>query len=407
MNNKYTYPIRKIFKKIIRFELIFWGILILVALAIRLLDFKKSWIKPYLSDSLISSSKPALEKYLTQESQFTFLHLGFAVFLFLIPIYFFGEYWYMQWKNRKMEQFGNTTILENMFQPIQEKYIIRKLFFFRNFIFFITLALMQPVFGKSKVTTNSKNVELIVALDISNSMNVKDISLESRLTIAKRSLVQLINTLRGERIGICVFAGKAYVQLPLTADYIAAKMYVNEIETSMLSQQGTNIGEALGVSSQMFSKAKVGKQILLVTDGENLDGNLEENVQYIRENDIQVAVLGIGTKNGGYIPNNPFKPEFGYKIMEDGKKVISKINPKLIEDIAQKTAGFAAITSSSFPNLEKIIKHIRAIKSENSKEKTTLEVKENRYQEMLVIALLFLVLFFYASTLTYKKEQQI
>ena len=106
---------------------------------------------------------------------------------------------------------------------------------------------------------------------------------------------QLVNTLHGEKIGISIFAGSSYLQLPLTADYEAAKMYIHEIETNMVSNQGTNVGAALDISSRMFSKDKTSKAILVVTDGEDHEGGVDEHLVALKENNITLAVLGIGT----------------------------------------------------------------------------------------------------------------
>ena len=392
--SKYTYPITQLVKKILLFEGVFIAVCLVLGAAIKALDFKKVWAKELLPDSMQEGAKDFAQNYITQSLDFSFLHPVFLFILLLIPVFFGIEWGFMRWKNKKINALGSLQTQAILLPEIHVKALFWKYFWLRNTLFFFAFALAQPIFGEGKVTSTGRNAEILIALDISNSMNVRDINpTESRLSIAKRSLIQLINSLRGEKIGICVFAGNAYVQLPLTGDYDAAKMYVNEIETDMVSEQGTNIGEALLNATRMYSKAKNSKLLLLVTDGENHEGGIDESVQILKENKVQLAILGLGTKQGGYVPNDPYKPEFGYKILENGKKVVSKLNPKMLAEIAQKANGFAITSASSFPDLENIVNQIRDLKTGES-EVSDVEVKQNWYQIPLFLGMLSLVLYF-------------
>ncbi len=392
--SKYTYPITQLVKKILLFEGIFIAVCLVLGVVIKALDFKKAWAKEFVPDSMQEGAKDFAQNYVTQSLDFSFLHPFFLFILLLIPVFFGIEWGFMRWKNKKINALGSLQTQAILLPEIHLKALFWKYFWLRNTLVFFAFALSQPIFGEGKVTSTNRNAEILIALDISNSMNVRDINpTESRLSIAKRSLIQLINSLRGEKIGICVFAGNAYVQLPLTGDYDAAKMYVNEIETDMVSEQGTNISEALLNAARMYSKAKNSKLLLLVTDGENHEGGIDESVQILKENKVQLAILGLGTKQGGYVPNDPYKPEFGYKILENGKKVVSKLNPKMLAEIAQKANGFAITSASSFPDLENIVNQIRDLKTGES-EVSNVEVKQNWYQIPLFLGMLSLVLYF-------------
>jgi Ca-activated chloride channel family protein len=214
--------------------------------------------------------------------------------------------WFISWKNKRFNALGNSHIQSVMLSPISSFQAFLKFFFFRNAVAFIILAMAQPVFGSKKVTGTIESLELIVALDISTSMNVKDIDDKvSRLGIAKRAMVQLINNLHGEKLGVVVFAGDAFAQLPLTMDYDAAKMFVGEIETGMISNQGTNIASALQVAQKMFTKTKASKAIILISDAEDHEGGIDVFLNQLKEKEIELSVLGLGTANGGLIPNNP------------------------------------------------------------------------------------------------------
>ena len=392
--SKYTYPITQLVKKILFFEGVFIALCLVFGVVIKALDFKKAWAKDLVPAVMQDNAKEFAQNYVNQSIDVSFLHPAYLFILLLIPVFFGIEWGFMRWKNKKINALGSLQTQAILLPEIHVKALFWKYFWLRNTLFFFAFALAQPIFGEGKVTTTSRNAEILIALDISNSMNVRDINpTESRLSIAKRSLIQLINSLRGEKIGICVFAGNAYVQLPLTGDYDAAKMYVNEIETDMVSEQGTNIGEALLNAARMYSKAKNSKLLLLVTDGENHEGGIDESVQILKENKVELAILGLGTKQGGYVPNDPYKPEFGYKILENGKKVVSKLNPKMLTSIAQKANGFAITSASSFPDLENIVNQIRDLKTGES-EVSDVEVKKNWYQIPLFLGILSLLLYF-------------
>lgn len=298
---------------------------------------------------------------------------------------------------RATNQLANATsksIQKTTLTPVSSLRTFIRFFLFRSALVCLIIALAQPVYGTKKVSATIETLELVIALDISNSMNTKDISSEaSRLDVAKRALNDLINNLHGERIGVTVFAGSAFVQLPLTSDYSSAKLFVNEIETSMLSDQGTNISAALEVATTMFSPQKTTKGIVLVTDGENHEG-IENNVlSALNDKKIQVCILGLGTALGGPIPIDANRPELGYKASPDGKTITSKVNPTFIKDIAQKTNAYATISSSPFPDIRQLLTQINKMQRMKVRD-LSLEVRDNRFQLPLLLALFLLLIYF-------------
>ena len=395
-NEYYCYPIQKIVRRIVLFELFFWVLLAVIAGIVFFISGQKEWIASLFSTEAKETFKSSLNDY--RGVSFQFLHPHYFWFLTLILISFGVEVYLMRWKNSKISKLGDISVLASFLPKVNPNKLFWKYFWWRNVLFFSVIALTQPVFGTKKVSTSLKNTELIIGLDISNSMNVKDLSKEdSRLAIAKRAVIQLINNLNGEKVGVCVFAGNAYVQLPLTADYDAAKMYVNEIETDMVSVQGTNIAEAISTSIRMFSLAKNKKALVVVTDGESHEGSVNSSIAILKEKKIVLSVLGIGSKQGGYIPQDASKPEFGYKIDSNGKKVISKMNPDFIRDLAIRANGFASIASSPFPNLESLLDQINKLQSVEIGEEE-LEIKQNHFQLFCVFALIsFLIYTFYGQ----------
>lgn len=265
---------------------------------------------------------------------------------------------------------------------------LMRYFLLRSTFVFLIIALAQPVYGKKKVKGSSESLELVVCLDISNSMNTRDISPEiSRLEIAKRAMNQLINNLHGEKIGLVLFANHAFVHLPLTRDYSSAKIFINDIETGMISSQGTNIDDAFRISKEMFSEEKTGKGIILITDGENHEAKPDEILAELSEAKIDIILMGIGTKNGGAIPKDPNRPELGYKSDAKGRTVISKVDDAFIRYLASKSGGKAYISSDEFPDLSDLltqIKHLQRRKIDNLE----FDVKQERYQIPLSLALI-------------------
>jgi Ca-activated chloride channel family protein len=252
----------------------------------------------------------------------------------------------------------------------------------------LVFALAQPFLGTKKVNATMQSMELAICLDVSNSMNACDIDPKtSRLEIAKRALNQLINSLHGEKIGVVVFAGGSLIQLPLTSDYGAAKLFVNEIKTDMLSGQGTNVASALEACKEVFSEQKTSKAVMLVTDGENHEVNPSKLLKEMHQKGIQLAILGIGTQQGGRIPLDADRPELGYKLGMNGKTVTTKVNPSFIRSMANKARGFATISQDPFPDLNALLTQINQMKRSKVKE-IELEALDNRYQFPLFVALI-------------------
>ena len=363
-NTQFTYRTKWIVLAIIIWEVIFWGIYLIV-------------VKTFGAES----TKAGVDQMMFKTPQ--------ALYLLLVLIPVTAIYFYNLSRHNKLAGKVNARVVKSFLQPVSTFSSFSKYFLFRNAFALLIIALAQPIYGKKKVSGTSESLELVVCLDISNSMNTLDISPEfSRLEIAKRALIQLVNNLHGEKIGFCLFANSAFVHLPLTRDYPAAKLFVQEIESNMISSQGTNITEALDVSSTMFSKEKTTKGIILVTDGENHESDPSEILRVIRENKIQLSVLGIGTRAGGLIPKNPNRPELGYKTNAIGKTIVSKLNESFIQKIAMKGGGKASVTENEFPDLSALLTQINQMKRTKI-DTLDFEVKEERYQIPLLMSLVF------------------
>ena len=361
-NVRYTYRAKGILAAVLAWEIIFW------LLTFGLLLFL-GFFNPSNNQSLV------------------FRHEGMLWLNFLlIPL--FIVFFYQINRVNQIAGDADPRLRAYLLSPVSSSRQFLKYFFFRNAFVLLIFALSQPLFGSKKVLATVESMELVIGLDVSSSMNVKDVSRDlSRLDISKRALIQLINNLHGEKIGICVFAGGAYVQLPLTSDYGAAKMFVNDIQTSMISNQGTNITAALETALDMFTDQKTSKGIILVTDGEHHEENPDKILAEIKEKSIGLAVLGIGTSSGGPVPHNPDRPELGYKTNSVGVPVVSKVDPGFIRSIASKGGGKAVVSTNEFPDLRELLTEINQMKRTKVRD-LQLDAMENRYRIPLFGALI-------------------
>ena len=331
-----------------------------------------------------------------------FLAPQFAWFLLLIPLFIFMQ-WFVQMKRNKIvKKLGSENLIASLLQPVSSRAAFLRYFFIRNIFAFAVLALMQPAFGSREVKATTNGVELIFAVDISNSMNTRDLDGNlSRLEVAKRAMNQFVNQAPAAKVGLLIFAGSVYPQLPLTADKTVAKMHIDELSTNFISNQGTNISAALEESSVFFTKDKTKKVLVLITDGENHEGGVSESVELLEDKKIELLILGLGSRKGGLVPAAGSNSTY---LKDDlGRTVISKLNRDMIKEIAAESNGKFVISSSAFPNINALLTEINSSEATN-KVDLKFDVKENRYQWPLFLALINLVLLWGWESITLKNK---
>lgn len=376
--NRYTYRLSYFLITALVVEVLFWGIALQV---LKLLGF--------------------FSKEATGE-RFAFLYPEYS-WWFLSVFVLLGVFvWQMLRRNAMISKFSNLNTPSLLFRTVSGQRLFIKYFWIRNIIVFGIIALMQPVYGSRSVQGISSGVEIVFAIDLSNSMNTRDIKgKETRLTVAKRSINEIINKAPASQIGLVIFAGNAYVQLPLTHDLDIAKMHVNELSTTLLSNQGTNISSALQEASILFSKDNNNKFLVLITDGEDHEGDLETGYKLIKEKDIQTLVMGIGSENGGIVLESE---DSNAKYLKDiyGETVISKVDRKMLREISSELGGEMMVTNESFPNIYGFLTEINT-PSTSKVVNLEFQVKSNQYQWPLAVALLF-VLALFGWELTQKRK---
>lgn len=239
-------------------------------------------------------------------------------------------------RRKNLKNYGDPELLKALIPSVSALRNRISFWFMSVALVLLVFVLARPQFGAKKETVTTRGIEVVVALDISNSMLADDIY-PNRLEKAKRLISRIINSTGDNKVALIVFAGDAFVQLPITDDFISAKMFLESITPSLIARQGTDIGAAIDLATKSFTpNDKIGKAIIIITDGENHEGGAEEAAMLASEKGINVYVLGIGTEKGGRIPVDG-KDE--YIRDKDGFVVVSKLNEDMANKIAKAGKG--------------------------------------------------------------------
>lgn len=299
------------------------------------------------------------------------------------------------WKKKAINKFAKLSTLSKIFNGFSNNRSTFKYILFRLAIGMLIIAASNPQYGENERTVASKGIDIMIALDISKSMMAEDIIDEyNRLDIAKLSIGKLMNELRGDHVGIVVFAGEAYKQLPLTPDYQVAKLFLKNIGTDMISSQGTDIGNAIELCMSSFSdERKNNKAIVIISDGEDHEEMAVNAAKEATEEGVVICTVGMGSEKGVPIPIVRNGKKIGIKKDKDESTVLTKLNEENLIQIAQAGNGTYTKTRGLNLNLRKILDRINEI------EKTTLKkdrysTYDDQFQWFLLPALLLLLLDF-------------
>lgn len=258
--------------------------------------------------------------------------------LFLLPLLVLLIVWNTAWKNRKRTSFGTGGYLARLAPEASMTKPLVKSVVFVVALFFLIIALVNPKIGTKIETIKRQGIDIVFAIDVSKSMLAEDIA-PNRLEKTKQLTTQIINHLGSDRVGIVGYAGSAFPMLPITTDYNMAKMYVQDMNTDMVSSLGTALSEAIHVSSDYFDDPQTSKLIVLISDGEDHGEGIKEALAIAKEKNIKIITIGVGTEKGGPIPIKENGRIIGYKKDAEGATVITKMNPETLKEIAQKTGG--------------------------------------------------------------------
>lgn len=306
--------------------------------------------------------------------------LPIMVFIFLIGI---------TWKNRKLKKFSDSDLLGYLVPNISSVKTTMKFLLTRYGITFIIIGLANPQIGTKMEEARYEGVDLMIALDVSSSMLAEDLS-PNRLERAKRAIEQLVDDLHGDRLGLIVFAGDAYVQLPITTDHNAAKLFLSTIDTDIVPVQGTSISSAIELAARSFDMDNgSGKAIIIITDGEDHEEGVETAAAKAVEQGIIVHTIGMGSDEGVPIPVYRGRKQIGFKKDKDGSTVITKLNESMLKTIAAEGKGIFVHASNSEVGLRGLLQELRKM---DAQELGTLVYSdhEDRFQFFLAAGLLLL-----------------
>jgi len=324
---------------------------------------------------------------------FRFEHIEYLYALLLIPFFSLLFIFYGIWKKRAVRKFGEWEVIAQLMPLFSGKRLVLKFIILMLAFGFLIIGLANPQIGSKLEKVQRKGADLIIALDVSNSMLSQDIR-PDRLTRAVQGISKLIDRLEGDRLGIVVFAGKAYVQLPITTDYAAAKMFLSTISTQMVPSQGTAIGDAIELAVQSFKEDERSKAIIIITDGENHEGNVMEAAQAVTEKGIKIFTIGMGSPEGSPIPLfDTYGRQTGYKTDRQGQIIVSKLDETTLQQLASAGNGIYVRASTGQDGLSRILDEINALEKQEIETKMFSEY-EGRFQYFLAISLFFLILEF-------------
>ncbi len=321
---------------------------------------------------------------------FRFAHIYYFYLLAIIPVLAVLLVLFLLWKKRTLAKYGDWNVIRQLMPDYSIGKSIVKFFLMAAVLISLVVAMADPQTGSRLEKVKRKGIDLMICLDVSNSMMAQDIK-PNRLERAKQSIVRLIDNLEGDRIGIIVFAGKAYTQLPITTDYAAAKMFTASINTSIVSTQGTAIAEALEVAANGFGESKHNKAIVVITDGEDHEGNVLEQAEAAVQKNITIYTIGMGLPEGAPIPVFSGDVQTGYRKDQDGQTIMSKLDETLLQRIASVGKGMYVRATTSETGLTKIFDDISKIEKSEIEEKQFSDY-EDRFQYFVALALFLLVL---------------
>ena len=251
---------------------------------------------------------------------------------FLVALYLYSNYH----RRQNIRKYGDPALLKGLMPTISKYRPDIKFWLTFAALTLVILMLARPQFGSKMETVKRSGVEAVIALDISNSMLAEDVT-PSRLDKSKKLISRLVDTFNNDKVGLIVFAGDAFTQLPITSDYISAKMFLESIDPSLISKQGTAIGAAINLASRSFTPQEgVGRAIIVITDGENHEGGAVEAAKAAAEKGIQVNVLGVGMPEGAPIPAEGTND---YRRDRDGNVIVTRLNEQMCQEIAKSGNG--------------------------------------------------------------------
>ena len=307
--------------------------------------------------------------------------------LWVVPLLIVVRCYVVLRRRRLLRKLGDSELLKRLMPDVSHARAAWKFWLLMSALALLIVMLARPQMG-SKVSNDKRNgIETIIALDISNSMLAQDVA-PSRLEKSKMMVENLVDNFTNDKIGLVVFAGDAFVQLPITSDYVSAKMFLQSIDPSLISTQGTDMARAINLAASSFTQQQgVGRAIILITDGEDHEGGAEEAAKAARKKGINVFILGIGSTKGAPIPvgNGEYLKDAG------GNVVMSALNEQMCREVAQAGSGTYIHVDNSSDAQERLNSELSKLQKGETQSVVYSEYAEQFQAFCLLVVLLLIV----------------
>lgn len=323
---------------------------------------------------------------------FRFANIEMLWWLITIPVFVIAYIINTKRKQRQLTEFGDPELMAQLMPDTSKGRPIAKFVLILSAFVLLIIATARPQFGQKETNIKRQGIEVMVALDISNSMLAEDVA-PNRLDRAKQMLSKMIDNMVDDKVGLVVFAGDAFTQLPITCDYVSAKMFLSTINPTLIPTQGTAIGAAIQTAITSFgdTESEAGRAIILITDGENHEDDAIAAAKQAKELGIQVFVVGIGKPEGSPIPKSGTND---YIKDRSGQVVVSRLNEDMCQAVAQAGGGIYVRcdnTNTAMRALQQELDRIATAELES----TVYADYNEQYQSFVLIALLLLIIDFF------------
>ncbi len=315
-----------------------------------------------------------------------FAHPQFLLLLLLIPFFFIGLAVWMGARRRRLRKLGDEDLVNELMPSwSRSKRWVRAVIYSLAFLFFV-IGLSRPQIGAKLKEYKARGAEIMIALDVSNSMLAQDYS-PNRLERAKLAISRITDKLQDDRIGLIIFAGSSFVQLPITSDYVSAKMFLSNISTQSVPIQGTAIGDAINTAVRSFSsQSEQSRAIIVITDGENHEDDAVAAATQAAEVGVKVYTIGVGSQEGQPIPMDG-----GLLKDKDGNIVVTRLDEETLKEIASAGGGAYVHAGNDEFGLTPIIADIQKMQQEEFNS-VMFEEYDEQFMYFLGVALALLVL---------------